>query len=245
MNWLRKFWRVNKPAPVKAPPIPVAPQVLSTEPVAFISDVHGNLKALKAVLADIEARGVREIVCLGDIVGYGGSAAECVKLIRDAGFPCIRGNHDAYAGNTTPLPARGPDFELAFERIREQVGEEGCHWLGNLPLTYTGEDFEAVHASLYHSENWPYILIAPGAEIHFANQIKPVCFVGHTHQPKMWIEGMERPVDGGIGKIRPDRKHVVDVGSVGKPRDDDERSCYVIYRRKDREVWWRRVAYDH
>jgi len=212
--------------------------------VAFISDIHGNVEALQAVLADIQAQGVREIVCLGDIVGRRGDSAECVKLIRAAGIPCVRGNHDAYAGGTASLPARGPAFESAYSQIRKELGEEVARWLGNLPFTISGDDFEAVHASLYQPERWNYVLIAPGADLNFALQSKPVCFVGHTHQPKMWVEGVDRPVEGGIETLRPDRKHLVNVGSVGRSRDDDERACYVIYRRREREVWWRRLAVD-
>jgi predicted phosphodiesterase len=250
MNWLRKLWIGNKPEKVSDPtPDPVVPGAPPVEPVAFISDIHGNLQALRAVLADIEAQGVREIICLGDIVGYGGNPAECVQIIRAAGIPCVRGNHDAYAGGTTPLPDRGPDRNPDFTRVchwtRAQVGEEDCRWLGNLPFTLAGDDFEAVHTSLHRPERWPYLLIAAAAELHFVHQRKPVCFVGHTHQPKMWVEGMEQPVaDGGIESLRAGKKQVANVGSVGQPRDENPNACYLILRRKERDVWWRRVPYD-
>lgn len=247
MKWLRNLW---KPAGPEAVLIRDAVSMQSAaplvEPVAFVSDIHANLQALQAVLSDIASQGVREIVCLGDIAGYGGSPAECVQLIRDAGIPCIRGNHDDYVGGGALPPAgRGTDFEEACRWAREQIGEEGCRWLANLPLVLSRDDFEAVHTSLHRPEQWNYLDIAPAAELHFRHQTKPVCFVGHTHQPIMWIEGEERPAgQTNLENLRPTRKQVVNVGSVGQPRDEDERACYLILRRREKDVWWRRAPYD-
>jgi hypothetical protein len=131
--------------------------------VAFISDIHGNLQAPKAVLADIEAQGVREIICLGDIVGYGANPSECVGLIRAADMPCLRGNHDAYAGDTTPLPDRpGVGIHAAYAGTRSQLGNEACDWLGILPFAHSSTDFEAVRTSLHHLERWGYADYAEG-----------------------------------------------------------------------------------
>lgn len=245
MKWLRKFWSKDRARVVATSPVTASPPVCSDEPMAFISDIHANLQALEAVIADIQAQGVREVVCLGDIVGYGGNPAECVAIIRAAGWRCVRGNHDAYAGGTTPLPMDHGDFEAACRWMRVQLGEENCRWLGNLPFSFSGDDFEAVHTSLHQPERWNYLDIAPAAALHFQHQVKPVSFVGHTHQPKMWVEGMERPAaEGGIESLRSDRRQVVNVGSVGQPRDEDARACYAIYQRNERDIWWRRVAYD-
>lgn len=245
MKWLRKFWSKARARMVVTVPVSASPPVCSEEPVAFISDIHANLQALEAVIADIQAQGVREVVCLGDIVGYGGNPTECVNLIRAAGISCVRGNHDAFAGGTTPLPTDSGDLEAACQWMRRQLGEDNCRWLGNLPFTFSGDDFDAVHASLHQPERWNYLDIAPAAALHFKHQVKPVSFVGHTHQPKMWIEGMELPsAEGGIESLRCNRLQVVNIGSVGQPRDEDERACYTIYRRKEREICWRRVTYD-
>lgn len=244
MTWLRKLFRGRTLPPASADPSS-QPRFVFSEPVAIISDVHGNLQALQAVLADIEERGIKERVCLGDIVGYGGNPAECVDLIRTSSFQCIRGNHDAYAAGTTPLPARSPDFESACRWMSEQLGTERCHWLGSLPFTLSAQDYEAVHTSLHRPEEWPYVLLDGDAAENFRHQRKPVCFAGHTHQPVLWIEGEQRKIEGGgIESLRESRKHLVNVGAVGQPRDEDPHACYVIYRPDKREVWWRRVAYD-
>lgn len=242
MNWLGRFLKRQPRAVPQAPePLPLPP----TEPVALISDVHGNLQALQAVLADIEERRIMERVCLGDIVGYGGNPAGCVDLIRASGFQCVRGNHDAYAAATTALPGRSPDFESACRWMREQLGAERCHWLCNLPLTLSAEDYEAVHTSLHRPEAWSYVLLDGDAGQNFKHQTKPVCFAGHTHQPVLWIENQPRPIEGsGTEALRHGSKHLVNVGSVGQPRDENPCACYVIYRRKEQDVRWRRVAYD-
>lgn len=245
MKWLRELWRGGKSLPVLKAPVPEPPQLSPAGPVAIISDVHGNLQALQVVRADIEKMGVRERVCLGDIVGYGGNPVECLELIRASGFRCIQGNHDSYAGENCTLPERSADFQAARKWMREAMGEERCRWLAELPLTLDTDDYEAVHASLHHPAEWPYVLMQGGAALHFRHQEKPVCFVGHTHQPKMWVEDKERSVEGaGVEALREGCKMMVDVGSVGQPRDEDSRACYVIHRRDKRDVWWRRLPYD-
>jgi len=247
MNWWRKFWTTQPDDGAEAPASPPFPEIepRPTAPVVFISDIHANLQALDAVLSDIKAQGIEDIVCLGDIVGYGGNPAECLGLIRAAGIPCVRGNHDAYAGSTDSFPqSRGEEFEKACRWMREQIGAESCSWLGNLPFTVFEEDFEAVHTSLAAPERWPYILTASDAEQHFARQTKRVSFAGHTHMPMMWVEGGEYPQVSALETLRENRKQLVNVGAVGQSRDGNPEACYVIYHRMQREVRWRRVKYD-
>lgn len=244
MKWLDKFLR-RQPCAVPRKPVPEPLPLPPTEPVAIISDIHGNLQALQAVLADIEAQGVRERVCLGDIVGYGGNPLECLKLIRAGGFRCIRGNHDAHASLEIRPTSQDDALQAKDHTSWNQSHEEACRWLEALPLTHEGADYETVHASLHHPDEWNYVDIQPAADLHFCHQTQAVCFSGHTHQSLLWIEGGERPIEGsGIEVLRAGRKHLVNVGSVGQPRDEDPRACYVIYRRTERDVRWRRIAYD-
>lgn len=249
MNWFRKWWlkRESSASPAEVP----ANETMSDSkaspppPLAFISDIHGNLQALQAVLRDIEAQGISRIICLGDLVGYGGNPVECVALIRQAEIFCLRGNHDAYVAGTSALPqGRGEEFAQLYQKIREQLGAESCRWLGNLPLTLVGEDFDAAHASLHHPERWAYILTPSDAELHLARQSHEVSFVGHTHKPAMWVEKEERPFHRSLEDLRLGRKQVVNVGAVGQPRDGNPDACYVIYDPQKRQVRWRRVPYD-
>ncbi|WP_395745257.1 metallophosphoesterase family protein [Prosthecobacter sp.] len=213
--------------------------------IAVISDVHGNLQALEAVMEDIRAQGVSECICLGDTVGYGGNPAECIERVREFCSWTLLGNHDEYTLSGKGLGEVGPEVRHAIQWTRGQLNDAHLAWLSSLPMRYEGEDFEAVHASLHDSGTWPYLLQTGDAALHLKHQVKQVCFVGHTHQPKFWLEGEERALaTTSLESLRPERKQVINVGSVGQPRDRDERACYLLYRRSQQEVWWRRVAYD-
>jgi diadenosine tetraphosphatase ApaH/serine/threonine PP2A family protein phosphatase len=213
--------------------------------IAFISDIHGNLQALEAVLADIRAQGISECICLGDIVGYGGNPAECIDLVRGFCSQSLTGNHDEYTLSRKGIGEVSREVRQAIDWTREQLTEDQLAWLRACPMKLDGGDFEAVHASLHQSDEWPYVLQAGDAADHFEHQVRPVCFIGHSHQPKMWVEGEDRAlITTSLENLRPDRKQVINVGSVGQPRDRDERACYLIYRRSHQDVWWRRVDYD-
>ncbi|MDI1315142.1 metallophosphoesterase family protein [Prosthecobacter sp.] len=213
--------------------------------LAIISDIHGNLQALEAVVADIRSQGISDCICLGDIVGYGGSPAECIDLVRDFCSLSLMGNHDHYVSSTTDIQDVSDEVRQVVDWTRHHLSAERLSWLGTLPMHFDGGDIEAVHASLHKPDDWPYMLQAGDATQHFKHQVKPVCFIGHTHQPEMWVEGEDQAVNTtSVESLRPDLKQVINVGSVGQPRDKDERACYLIYRRGHQDVWWRRVPYD-
>jgi predicted phosphodiesterase len=214
--------------------------------VAIISDIHANLPALTAVLKDIDKLGIEECICLGDIVGYGAQPAECIELLQSRKLcPILRGNHDAYvAADEEPTNVSSETAEV-IRWTRGRLTPDQRAWLGALPMTWTGTDYEVVHASLHQPEEWGYVLEHAAAAQHFVHQSKPICFIGHSHQPKMFVEGKDRALEiTSLESVRPDRKQVVNVGAVGQPRDKDERACYVVYRRAEQDVWWRRIPYD-
>lgn len=213
--------------------------------VAIISDIHGNLQALRAVLADMEEQGITERVCLGDIVGYGANPRECIELVREGGFECVKGNHDEMVSSDDGLEGISAATREAIIWTQGGLSAEERAWLAELPMIMQGSDYEAVHATLHHPSEWPYVLMADMAALSFQHQTKPLCFIGHTHRPAMWVEGEPVGVDiTSIENLRPDRRQLVNVGSVGQPRDRDARACYAVYRREQQDIWWRRVPYD-
>lgn len=218
------------------------------KPVAIISDIHGNLPALTAVIDDIERQGIDERVCLGDVVGYGARPAECMELLQAKGFKVIlRGNHDAYVASDVDPTDISAETLAAIRWTRDALTPAQRQWLGALPLTAQGEDYEVVHASLPRPEEWGYVLEPAAAARHFLHQRKSLCFIGHSHQPTMYVEekGLALVVGGtSLESVWPGRKNLVNVGSVGQPRDKDERACYVVYRRAEQDIWWRRIPYD-
>ena len=136
--------------------------------VAIISDIHGNAHALRAVLQDIADHGINERVCLGDVVGYGGSPGDCIDLLMEHGIPCVQGNHDAMVTTGVGLDGVKDATRSAIEWTRSVLSPEQIGWLDALPLTMQAEDYEAVHASLHFPVFWPYVLIAEMAALHFA-----------------------------------------------------------------------------
>jgi len=213
--------------------------------VAIFSDIHGNAHALRAVLKDMADHGINERVCLGDVVGYGGSPGDCIDLLMEHGIPCVQGNHDAMVSTGAGLDGVKDATRQSIEWTRGVLSPEQKAWLAALPLAIQAADYEAVHATLHGPAGWAYVLIAEAAALSFPHQTRMICFIGHTHSPAFWLEGDEFGVDiTSIEALRPSRKCLVNVGAVGQPRDRDERACYAIYRRDTQDILWRRVPYD-
>ncbi len=213
--------------------------------IAILSDIHGNAHALRAVLADMDKQGLENRICLGDVVGYGGRPADCIDILQEKKIPCLQGNHDCMVAFNLGLEGVSLPTRMSIEWTQRTLSKEHVAWLSQLPYTLDGTDWEAVHATLHHPQEWDYILTPELAAMHFQHQIRPVCFIGHTHRPLLWIEGGDRPLAGtGTEPLSPTRRCVVNVGSVGQPRDRDPHACYAIYRRAEQQVTWRRVTYD-
>jgi diadenosine tetraphosphatase ApaH/serine/threonine PP2A family protein phosphatase len=213
--------------------------------VAILSDIHGNAHALQAVLRDMETQGINERICLGDVVGYGCSPNECIDLVQQHDFRCVKGNHDAMVASNQGMDAIADNTRFSIEWTRSQLSPSQLVWLESLPLSLQGVGYEAVHAALHQAEDWPYVLMVDMAALHFHHQTQPLCFIGHTHRPAFWVDGEALGVDiTSLESLRPNNKCLVNVGAVGQPRDRDERACYAIYRREERDILWRRVPYD-
>jgi diadenosine tetraphosphatase ApaH/serine/threonine PP2A family protein phosphatase len=217
---------------------------------AIISDIHANIDALEAVLADIEHWSVRGIFCLGDIVGYGPEPAACVQRVMDACVVSVFGNHEAMLFLADQFPPEelgasvGDPIALAFK----QLGEEQMKWLRSLPISADMDPITLSHAALNDPGNLHYIHDAEEAKAHFAVQKTFVSFHGHTHVPAIWEEKGEKVLcfNPSENPVRLDEKnrYAVNVGSVGQPRDDDPRACYALYDYQNRLLLHRRVEYD-
>jgi diadenosine tetraphosphatase ApaH/serine/threonine PP2A family protein phosphatase len=217
--------------------------------IAVISDIHSNFEALTAVLDDVRAQEVSQVVCLGDIVGYASSVQSCIRAVRELGCPVLLGNHDEAAC----LPSPPEDFNdtatagVVFAAAR--LSESDRAWITSLPRTLEIQGVVFTHASMACSVGWPYIISPEDARRHFANQITHLAFCGHTHKPMVWWQ--ESP-GGQVGQrtgkdvmpLQPSGKVLVNVGAVGQPRDGDTRACYVIHRPELNTVEFRRVEYD-
>ncbi len=204
--------------------------------LAFISDIHGNLEALNVALEIIEGQAVDEIICLGDVVGYGANPCECLELVRLKTDKIILGNHDAAAVEKTD-----PNYfnEFAREAVfwtQSVLSEDQKTFLKSLPLSLKMDALHLVHGSPDAPEHWNYIFSPYDAIRQFAHIDGDVCFVGHSHVSGDYFEG-----DPETGKRA---KRIINVGSVGQPRDHDPRLCFATYETESDEVEFIREEYD-
>ncbi len=220
---------------------------------AIFSDIHSNLEALEAVLADLRKQSIEKMVCLGDIVGYNANPRECLEIVRGLGCVLIRGNHDHESGREGKIPGFNPQATAGVLYSRGQIDAGQRAFLAGLPLQEKVDAFTAVHATLAEPERWGYVLSLAQAELSLAYQETPLCFFGHTHVPHLFVEE-EKSLGARLGKVAeyfyrkitldPERRYFINVGSVGQPRDGDWRAAYVIYDSGERSLELRRVSYD-
>ncbi|MXY36535.1 MAG: metallophosphoesterase family protein [Dehalococcoidia bacterium] len=215
--------------------------------VALISDVHANLVALEAVLADAEGRGVEAIWNLGDTVGYGPDPNGVVARLVEAGAVSVLGNHDAAATGAIGTEWFNSLAAEAAEWTRAHVEPETAATLAGLGEVVREGEWSLAHGTL-RQPLWEYLITEEAAEGHFALQETPYSAVGHTHVPLLvrrgtaGVEG-ETPVPGeavafGEGLL------CVNPGSVGQPRDGDPRSSYALIDTEAGTVTHYRVSYD-
>ncbi len=212
---------------------------------AIFSDVHGNLEALEAVIANAREHHCTHFVCLGDIVGYNANPRDCVDIVRDLDCPTVKGNHDEQASQ----PAASGDFNEMAERAmtwtRAQLSDEDREWLRQLRLQRQVRDFTIVHATLDTPGQWGYVFRDLDAAASFTYQHTTVCFFGHTHIQCAFIrDERARRIQQEQIHVEFGKKYFVNAGSVGQPRDGDWRAAYCIYHADENLIEQRRVRYD-
>ena len=216
--------------------------------LAVFSDVHSNLEALQAVIADMNAHNVSRYVCLGDVVGYGADPVSCLERGRSLPCPGLMGNHDEAAASEGDLENMNLSARAGIEFARRNLSPEQRDWLSHLPLTFEEDDCEFVHGSLDAPSEWWYVISPEDVSLHFEAQSRPVCFCGHTHDPMFWHwNGAKKlAVRHGEGRISipAEGKTLINTGSVGQPRDRNPDASYAIFNPAERWVEFRRVSYN-
>ncbi|CAN5341128.1 metallophosphoesterase family protein [soil metagenome] len=230
-------------------PNQVAPELnLNAKRVGIISDIHGNLHALEAVLEQLKAENVDQIVCCGDVVGYGARPNECVDVLRRLEIPTIAGNHDHAALLLTDISNFNEIAKAAVLWTKKVLTEENMEYLRQLPLTLRDTKNGAfyVHASPKEPGEWNYILTMGEARTNFNYFTDQICFIGHSHQPFI-IENDEGnlacPTRPEI-ETREGRRYLINVGSVGQPRDHNPRPCFVVLDFEQKKLEIKRCDYD-
>ena len=204
------------------------------------------------MLADAAGEGARAVLCLGDLVGYGADPEACVDTVADRATALVGGNHEHGVAGLIDLAWFNPMARAAALWTREQLAPDTLAWLGARPLTATVEDATLVHASPHRPEEWDYLLSAEEGFAVFPDFATRLCFVGHSHRPGVWSLGSSGPEHAATFSAWPvdvaleaGRRYLINVGSVGQPRDRDPRAAYAVWDVEARRVDIRRVPYDH
>lgn len=214
---------------------------------AVVSDVHGNLHALEAVLGDIVREGADEVWCLGDVVGYGPHPNECCALVRERADLCLCGNHDLAVVGTLDVSDFSGDAAVAVRWTRGVLDAGHAEWLRSLAPRAERAGVELFHGSP-RDPVWDYVLSDEVAVASLHLTSAPVVLVGHSHVAlALWLVGDR--LDGGqapAGTALPirDRRSVLNPGSVGQPRDGDARAAWLLLDLDAGTCAFHRVAYD-
>jgi diadenosine tetraphosphatase ApaH/serine/threonine PP2A family protein phosphatase len=213
---------------------------------AVLSDIHGNLEALEAVLADAEAR-ADAALCLGDVVGYGADPEACIERTAGRAAVIVAGNHEHGVAGLLDLDWFNDYARVAVEWTRDRLGEDHRRYLAALPLVAEVGDATLVHASPERPEEWDYLVSPQDGFAAFPAFATRLCFVGHSHRPAAWSLGSSGPefLPGAVElSLEAGRRYIVNVGSVGQPRDRDPRAAYALWDADRGRLAVRRVAYD-
>ena len=219
--------------------------------IAIISDIHSNLEALTTVFADIDQQNIDTVYCAGDIVGYGPNPNECIELVQERCSKLVLGNHDAAVFDKVMAKDFNANAQIAVNWTAATLTNDSYRFLQTLPMREEIDDITLVHATPYDPHMWYYISSIEDARFNFHFFNTRTCIIGHTHIPgvislpdpasdlKIWQkETLSFDIDS------PEAKQIINVGSVGQPRDNNPQSSYVIYDNSEGSITFRRLDYD-
>jgi len=213
----------------------------------ILGDIHANLEALTAVLDACKKESLAQCFCVGDIVGYAANPAECISTIKALATVTVAGNHDWAVGGLLGIDYFNFEAGKAICWTSSRLKSTERDFLLSLKLVYRNTDLTLVHGTLDNPEAFDYMLNVYSSRSSFQLLDNNICFIGHSHLPDIFIQDK----DSSISRIKASRitieegkKYIINVGSVGQPRDGDSRACYCIYDTTPKEVVFKRVAYD-
>lgn len=206
--------------------------------IAIISDVHSNLEALQTAFGAIDAQRVDDVICLGDTVGYGANPNECLEIVRSRCSIVLQGNHDAAAVDLSVANQFTLNAQLSAMWTFGALLPENKDYLRGLPQLQPRGDILFSHASPFEPEEWNYVISEYDTREAFQAFTEKICFIGHSHIPVIFSE------HGKVAAISQTGRFIVNVGSIGQPRDANPNLSFGIF---DTESWsyeTLRVGYD-
>ena len=214
---------------------------------AIISDIHSNLEALQAIIKDIKKRRIKNTFCLGDLVGYGANPNECVEITLNEAKIIVAGNHDWAVLEKTDISAFNPVAAEAVCWTQENISKIRLNKLSKFKLTETINSILLVHATPQTPKQWDYLFSLDEFRKQYKFFKTQVCFVGHSHIPNAAFQEANGYTDFLRDNSFPlidNRKYIVNVGSVGQPRDLDPRTCYAIFDGNKKSIEIIRLDYN-
>jgi predicted phosphodiesterase len=217
--------------------------------LAIISDIHGNLEALSNVLADIESAGIADIVCLGDCIGYGPDPEKVIAEIRQRQIPIIMGNHELAVCNPHQLAWFNPLAQASLRKTMTMLSSASIDFIEQLPKSIKIAQCLCVHGYPPDSVRTYLFQKPPEALIKtFKSMPESICFVGHTHDLEIVAFDGRRIERHGLKQERinldAELRYIINVGSVGQPRDGNNNAKYVIYDEETSVLEIRFIPYD-
>jgi len=214
---------------------------------AIFSDVHGNLESLVAVLSALKKERIDQYYFCGDIVGYGANPKECIEEIKKINAICIAGNHDWAVAGAMGVENFNLEAQEAIRWTAAELGDEDKEFLRNLKLVEHQNNFILVHGTLNNPEEFHYLVGFDQVVRSFSLMDRMVCFVGHSHVPKVFVENQGETVKEHSGfrvALKDNCRYLVNVGSVGQPRDGNPQAAYCIFDSKNKTIEITRIGYD-
>lgn len=218
--------------------------------VAFISDIHGNLEAFQAVLADIDRLAIHTIFCLGDCVGYGPEPEQVITEIRNRAIPTVMGNHELALINDRYSNSFNLIARQSLDITRTLISPATRQYIASMPTTLLYRDARMVHGCPPASIT-RYLFAAPEYLLKkiFSEFAETLCFFGHTHTLALYTFDQSgnihsQRLERGILGLDPHCRHLINIGSVGQPRDGNNNAKYVIWDEEEKTIETRYIPYD-
>ena len=216
--------------------------------IGIFSDVHSNYSALRTVVDYCRGAGVDRYICLGDVIGYGAEPNECCDLIRSISDVTLLGNHDAACIGVMDTSYYYKEARDALLWTRERLSQKNFRWLYSLPYSFHFDNLAFYHSAPIQPSGFYYVVTTSDADLHtrMAERLHEFNFVGHSHLTNQYVLGGRKVRDATGGECRavPGRKWIINVGSVGQPRDRDPRTCFGIFDTDAQSFEHIRLDYD-
>lgn len=215
--------------------------------IAIISDIHANLEALEASLEKLSEENIDLFVSLGDIVGYGVDPNKCAEIVREKFQVSLLGNHDFAALGRLDISYFNPYAKNSVKWTEEKLTEVNKEYLENLKMFHKEDNLYYVHSTPCKPEDWNYIFTIHDARVNFECFEEKVCFIGHSHQPVFIMKNQKNEIfvkNESELQIEDEFRYIINVGSIGQPRDGNPKSSFAVYDTDERLIILHRITYD-